>query len=450
MKKIYSLVIICVVLSSGNFAQKLQSPQKFLKYKHFNAFTYGFNYAPLGVGFSNKISGTGDQMHRVPFFIAGNSGRNNKVALAGFGSLGLHAGFLHQDRHGKNFTAVSLEFQQNRCSYSFHPPFAYTYTTLPAQDHDADDTIPIVEHSKDKWMEVDRYLKYSVSVQRFWLIGEDYLEEENVFSYVKLSFGQSFLHRSMGHVIRAGDAESYNDNRGNNISATTVSVNPRSYMIGAEVGIRILSAEGRSSFDIGAGYCFALNSTYTRSYNFYNNSNGSSSGAAPAGNSTYKFSDGSIYLNMTYSFNSKLKSREPDTLMHEEKHHEKEPPVAHVHKPHHLNGRKVRIHDEIESGDETMVIQVYDKGKIDGDRISLYLNGELLLEDYTVGKVKKELTLHLKPGENYLVMHALNLGRIPPNTAAIRIFRNGRPKDIILNSDMDKSGGLKINYNPEK
>jgi hypothetical protein len=295
-------------------------------------------------------------------------------------------------------------------------------------------------------MDMDRYLKCSVAIQRFWLITDGYFDEDNVFSYVKLSFGQSFLHRSMGHLIKAGDTETYGDNHGNYISATTTSVNPKSYMIGAELGIRVLTAEGKNSFDIGAGYCFALNSTYTRNYNFYNSDPGT---APPVGSSSYRFSGGSVYLNMSYSFNSRIKSRPPDTLMHEEKHPEKPQPLAHVHKPHHLNGRKVHIHDEIDTDEETLTIQVYDKGKVDGDRISLYLNGELLLENYTVGKIKKELTLHLKPGENYLVMHALNLGRIPPNTAAIRIYKNGKPKDIILNSDMDKSGGLKINYKGE-
>ena len=440
MKKVYIFIIVyTVALSAGSLAQEFQPRQKY--------FTYGFNFSPLGVGFSNKLSGSGEQMRRTPFFIAGKNGRNGGVSLAGFTSIGLNAGFLWQDRHSGNFTAITLDFQQNKSTYSFHQPFVYTYTTAPEQDHDADDTIPVVNKVKTPWMETDRYLKYSVSVQRFWLITDGDFYSDNVFSYAKLSFGQSFLHRSMGSVIKPGDGGTYGDGHGDFISATTTSVNPRSYMIGAEFGIRILTAEGRRSLDVGAGYCYAFNSTYDRSYNFYRN-DPAATAVPPSGNSSYRFSDGSVYLNVSYSFNSKIKPREPDTMMHEEKHHEKELPLAHMHKPHHLNGRKVRIHDEIESGDETLLIQVYDKGKIDGDRISLYLNGELLLEDYTVGKIKKELTLHLKPGENYLVMHALNLGRIPPNTAAIRIFRNGRPKDIILNSDMYKSGGLKINYNP--
>jgi hypothetical protein len=449
MKKIYILIFIyTIVLSADTFSQEFPQRQKY--------FTFGFNYSPLGVGFSHKISGTGEQMHRTPFFIAGKSGRDGRVALAGFTSLGVNTGFFWQDKHGKNFTSVSLELQQNRASYSFHQPFVTTYTSMPEQDHDLDDTIPIVHRIKYPWMEMDRYLKYSVSVQRFWLItdgsnvvrNDGYYNDDEVFSYVKLSFGQSFLHRSMGHIIKTGDAETYSGPDGNYMSATTVSVNPRSYMIGAEVGIRVLTAEGKNCFDVGAGYCFALNSTYTRNYTFYKDTYNSSPGSTSIGGNSYSFSGGSVYLNMSYSFNSKIKSKPPDTLM-QEKHHEKPQPVAHVHKPHHLNGRKVRVHDEIDSDEETLTIQVYDKGKVDGDRISLYLNGELLLEDYTVGKIKKELTLHLKPGENYLVMHARNLGRIPPNTAAIRIYKNGRPKDIILNSDMDKSGGLKINYKGE-
>jgi len=72
------------------------------------------------------------------------------------------------------------------------------------------------------------------------------------------------------------------------------------------------------------------------------------------------------------------------------------------------------------------------------------LNGKQILPDYTVGKVKKEIALHLLPGKNYLVMHALNLGRVPPNTAAIKVVDGGKEKIIILNSDTNESDAIEL------
>jgi hypothetical protein len=78
----------------------------------------------------------------------------------------------------------------------------------------------------------------------------------------------------------------------------------------------------------------------------------------------------------------------------------------------------------------------------------LYLNEELVLEKYTVSKTKKEIILNLKPGKNILVMHALNLGRVPPNTAALKINDGTINKNVTLISDLKNSGALELIYNP--
>ena len=45
-------------------------------------------------------------------------------------------------------------------------------------------------------------------------------------------------------------------------------------------------------------------------------------------------------------------------------------------------------------------------------------------------------------------MHALNLGKVPPNTAAISINDGAKKKIITLVSDLKKSGAVEIIYNP--
>jgi hypothetical protein len=113
------------------------------------------------------------------------------------------------------------------------------------------------------------------------------------------------------------------------------------------------------------------------------------------------------------------------------------------------NGRKYKVQQTVEVTNPVVKIQVYDKNRVDGDIISIYLNGEVLIEDLEVTKEKKEFTLNLKEGSNTLVMYALNAGRIPPNTAAIAVNNKGKYKVSTLVSDFKTSGALELIYDPD-
>ncbi|MCW3078399.1 MAG: hypothetical protein JWO32_3008, partial [Bacteroidetes bacterium] len=115
---------------------------------------------------------------------------------------------------------------------------------------------------------------------------------------------------------------------------------------------------------------------------------------------------------------------------------------------HRINGRKFFIRESLTVANNQIKIQVWDKNRADGDKISIYLNGKLILENFTVTKTKKEIFLDLQPGKNILVIHALNLGLIPPNTTALSLCEGPRPKLITLVSTLKKSGALQINYDP--
>lgn len=110
-----------------------------------------------------------------------------------------------------------------------------------------------------------------------------------------------------------------------------------------------------------------------------------------------------------------------------------------------LAGREIVTTDEFEVSQTELKIQVWDNKKVDGDIISLNLNGEWIVRNFTVVKEPKEFVLNLNKGINYLILHAENLGEIYPNTAAIKIFENGiEIKQLILNSNMGKSEAIKI------
>ena len=77
---------------------------------------------------------------------------------------------------------------------------------------------------------------------------------------------------------------------------------------------------------------------------------------------------------------------------------------------------------EFEITGNKIKLTVWDKGQVDGDRISILLNGKYLLENYSTTAVKKiiETTLSNNAVDTIQII-ALNEGSIPPNTAAITI-----------------------------
>ncbi|HWY12456.1 MAG TPA: hypothetical protein VN026_14080, partial [Bacteroidia bacterium] len=275
------------------------------------------------------------------------------------------------------------------------------------------------------------------------------------YRYFKLSFGQNFLYHNQGEIIGVGNKDSGTDPKGNLTVATTTSANKNSYVLGAEIGTRSFSIDKNRSLDIGISWSMPFGPAFTREYNFYKKTipTGAPQGSAPVmqsiGQENITFKGGSVLLNVTYNFNSHIVPKLRDTTSIFIKKEEPRLPIVHMHKPHEINGRRVKLQEKINVRDTLMMAEVWDKGIVDGDRISLYLNGVEILHDYTVGRIKKEIALHLVPGKNFLVMHALNLGRIPPNTAAIELNDGeSKPQLIILNSDLKKSGAVELNYKP--
>ncbi len=96
-----------------------------------------------------------------------------------------------------------------------------------------------------------------------------------------------------------------------------------------------------------------------------------------------------------------------------------------------------------------ITVRYWDNHTPDGDIISLYLNGERMVKGQKVESKYKEITLKLKTGDNYLIMRAMNEGRIPPNTAAISVNDGTRTQTAILRAKKRKNVAIKIVYEPE-
>jgi hypothetical protein len=90
----------------------------------------------------------------------------------------------------------------------------------------------------------------------------------------------------------------------------------------------------------------------------------------------------------------------------------------------------VRLQDSIR-------IQLYDNGEIDGDSVSLYLNDELILIHQKLQAEPKTLWVLIDKNlpVNKLVLFAENLGKLPPNTALMEITIHGKLYNVFLSTD---------------
>lgn len=100
----------------------------------------------------------------------------------------------------------------------------------------------------------------------------------------------------------------------------------------------------------------------------------------------------------------------------------------------------------IDIENETFTVDLYDNGDIDGDSISLFFNGKLLIARKRLSDKAISLTLNIDPKKeiNELVMYADNLGAIPPNTALMIVTDGTRRYEARISSDFDKSGVIRF------
>lgn len=413
------LLLILPFLTFLEMAAQVKAPRhRFL--------TYGFNVGMIGWSPTqlNNLSGS-NSLTRTGNFGAGvlvdNSGGKHLSLIANT-SFGIHAGFLWFDRNEKGFTSIQAEAQSNKACYEFNYPFPYSF----------------YGDSASKWIEADKYIKLSLAIERGWLLNESSLLGGKSFWFIRESFGQTMFHRNIGdpytQLITLNHQENWTQNQ-TGMTTQIVALNPQSWMLTSEIGTKSFSQDYLKSVEFGLALYLPFQSTFTEQYEFFKS-------GAEVGKSQINFYGATLMLNLRISISNAIKDKKPDTT--------KRPQTK---KPHHIkqvNGRHLIVQGNIEVQSDSCRVLVWDDGTVDGDRITLYLNGALILEDYTLAKEKKEVLIHLVPGRNYLVMFALNLGSIPPNTAGMQVIdHNNKIHSFNLSSDMGKSGTIEINYRPK-
>ncbi|HPK08820.1 MAG TPA: hypothetical protein PK147_05370 [Saprospiraceae bacterium] len=117
--------------------------------------------------------------------------------------------------------------------------------------------------------------------------------------------------------------------------------------------------------------------------------------------------------------------------------------------PKSLANREIKVANEkFVSEDKYIDVEFYDHFIEDGDVISLYFNGDKILEKVVLTKEHQKVRLMLnETGKNYITLYAEDMGSRPPTTMAISYKMNGKEKEVIMNSTLKESELIEILYN---
>ena len=107
--------------------------------------------------------------------------------------------------------------------------------------------------------------------------------------------------------------------------------------------------------------------------------------------------------------------------------------------------RKIQKIDEIFFNSDSLLLSFYDNGTVDGDTISMVLNGKIIAEKIKLTTNAFRITIPTRIGQNdslILVMHAESLGLIPPNTGLLIIQDGTARYEIRFEGDLQKSSAV--------
>ena len=94
---------------------------------------------------------------------------------------------------------------------------------------------------------------------------------------------------------------------------------------------------------------------------------------------------------------------------------------------------------------DSLKLTLYDNGEVDGDTVSILLNGKVILSKQGLSTNAINKTIYFTPdmGDSMqLVMYAENLGTIPPNTGLL-IIKDGRDRyEIRFSGDLKKNAAI--------
>jgi hypothetical protein len=105
--------------------------------------------------------------------------------------------------------------------------------------------------------------------------------------------------------------------------------------------------------------------------------------------------------------------------------------------------RKNRQQEAIDITSDSVVLAFYDNGVVDGDSISVYVNGENIISNNKLTAVATKKTIHLPNVETIeIILVAENLGTLPPNTGLLVVTDGDKIYHVNFSADLQTNAAI--------
>lgn len=116
-----------------------------------------------------------------------------------------------------------------------------------------------------------------------------------------------------------------------------------------------------------------------------------------------------------------------------------------------INERQNQLQKTIYTNADSITIQLYDNGQIDGDIVTVYDNNQLVVSKQQLNLKPITVKIAINPQQPYheLILVADNLGDIPPNTALMIVQAGSKRYEVQITSTEQQNAKVIFEYKKE-
>lgn len=110
-----------------------------------------------------------------------------------------------------------------------------------------------------------------------------------------------------------------------------------------------------------------------------------------------------------------------------------------------VNKRSIATTQSVYFQSDSLVLTLYDNGYVDGDTVSVVMNGEVIFSKQGLSTRAVSKTIYITkdtPDSIKLVMYAENLGSIPPNTGLLVVHDGEAVYDVRFSADLKSNAAI--------
>lgn len=185
-----------------------------------------------------------------------------------------------------------------------------------------------------------------------------------------------------------------------------------------EVGLT--NGHGYSRMEFGLRYVAHLDRTKSWTSTF----------TGPSGVADFAGTDDHLAIVLRYHFGWPPKERPAPAIIQQPR-----PPFA---------DRRTDTLATVITHQQRATLKLWDNAEIDGDTVSVLLNGKVVLSEYGLTNERHRIKLDLAPGNNDVLIVAHNEGRVRPNTASAQLKTGGKKHQLLIRTSTEQNTAMVI------